>query len=126
MKHKSLEALNEEIVRCTRCPRLVAYREKIAIEKRRAYRDWDYWGKPIPTAWEKFTGKIARDVPYLVLPAGVGAGIGWLIARSLLGALGGAAGGVAAYILSPTVQEAFGRPQLFVQKTTGQPELLKE
>ena len=43
-----LEILNAEVVACTRCPRLVAYREKIAHEKRRAYRDWDYWGKPVP------------------------------------------------------------------------------
>src|SRR5213082_383432 len=43
-----LRILNEEIVSCTRCPRLVAYREKIAREKRRAYRDWEYWGKPVP------------------------------------------------------------------------------
>lgn len=40
--------LNEEVIACTRCPRLVAYREKIAREKRRAYMDWDYWGKPVP------------------------------------------------------------------------------
>ncbi|MBI1741160.1 MAG: uracil-DNA glycosylase [Acidobacteriales bacterium] len=43
-----LKILNAEVVACTRCPRLVAYREKIAKEKRRAYRDWDYWGKPVP------------------------------------------------------------------------------
>jgi uracil-DNA glycosylase family 4 len=43
-----LEILNAEVVACTRCPRLVAYREKIAQDKRRAYRDWDYWGKPVP------------------------------------------------------------------------------
>src|SRR3989441_10511344 len=43
-----LRILNEEIVSCTRCPRLVAYREKIAGEKRRAYHDWEYWGKPVP------------------------------------------------------------------------------
>src|SRR5213594_1477315 len=43
-----LRILNEEIVSCTRCPRLVAYREKIAREKRRAYHDWEYWGKPVP------------------------------------------------------------------------------
>ena len=43
-----LNILNAEIVACTRCPRLVVYREKIAHEKRRAYRDWDYWGKPVP------------------------------------------------------------------------------
>ena len=43
-----LEILNEEVIACTRCPRLVACREQIAREKRRAYRDWDYWGKPVP------------------------------------------------------------------------------
>ena len=43
-----LTILNREVVACTRCPRLVAYREQVAHEKRRAYRDWDYWGKPVP------------------------------------------------------------------------------
>jgi len=43
-----LTVLNHDVVSCTRCPRLVAYREQIAREKRRAYRDWDYWGKPVP------------------------------------------------------------------------------
>jgi uracil-DNA glycosylase len=43
-----LQILNHEIVTCTRCPRLVEYREKVAREKRRAYRDWEYWGKPVP------------------------------------------------------------------------------
>ena len=43
-----LTILNKEIIACKRCPRLVAYREKIAAEKRRAYRDHDYWGKPVP------------------------------------------------------------------------------
>lgn len=40
--------LNQEVVVCARCPRLVAYREKIAREKRRAYMNWEYWGKPVP------------------------------------------------------------------------------
>jgi uracil-DNA glycosylase len=40
--------LNREVVSCKRCPRLVEYRERIAREKRRAYRDHDYWGKPVP------------------------------------------------------------------------------
>ncbi len=44
----SLEALNQEIVACRRCPRLVEWRERIASQKRRAYREWDYWGKPVP------------------------------------------------------------------------------
>ncbi len=43
-----LKILNAEVVACTRCPRLVDYRESIAQTKRRAYRDWDYWGKPVP------------------------------------------------------------------------------
>jgi uracil-DNA glycosylase len=43
-----LTILNREVVACTRCPRLVAYREQVAREKRRAYRDWEYWGKPVP------------------------------------------------------------------------------
>ncbi len=43
-----LTVLNSEVVACTKCPRLVAYREQIAREKRRAYRDWEYWGRPVP------------------------------------------------------------------------------
>ncbi len=43
-----LTILNKEVIACRRCPRLVAYREKIAAEKRRAYRDHEYWGKPVP------------------------------------------------------------------------------
>ena len=43
-----LVQLNREIVACTKCPRLVTYRELIAREKRRAYRDCEYWGKPVP------------------------------------------------------------------------------
>jgi uracil-DNA glycosylase len=43
-----LIVLNREVISCTRCPRLVAYREQIAREKRRAYRDHEYWGKPVP------------------------------------------------------------------------------
>ena len=40
--------LNREVVACRRCPRLVIYRELVAREKRRAYRDCEYWGKPVP------------------------------------------------------------------------------
>jgi len=42
-----LIALNDEIVCCARCPRLVAYRQKIGREKRRAYIEWEYWAKPV-------------------------------------------------------------------------------
>jgi uracil-DNA glycosylase family 4 len=43
-----LNELNEEIVGCTRCPRLVKHCQTVAREKRRAYREWEYWGKPVP------------------------------------------------------------------------------
>jgi len=36
------------VIACTRCPRLVTYREQVAREKRRAYKDSEYWGKPVP------------------------------------------------------------------------------
>ena len=43
-----LAALEREVVECRRCPRLVAWREQAAAEKRAAFRDWDYWGRPVP------------------------------------------------------------------------------
>jgi uracil-DNA glycosylase len=44
----SLKLINAEIIECRKCPRLVRYREEIARTKRRAYRDHDYWGRPVP------------------------------------------------------------------------------
>ena len=44
----SLEVLNDEIVSCTRCPRLVAYREEVGRVRRRAYREEQYWSRPVP------------------------------------------------------------------------------
>ncbi len=44
----SIETLNETIVSCRKCERLVAWREAIAARKTRAYQSWDYWGKPVP------------------------------------------------------------------------------
>ena len=43
-----LEQLRERVIACTRCPRLVEYRERVARERRRMYRDWEYWGRPVP------------------------------------------------------------------------------
>ena len=45
---KTLDVLNDRITHCVRCPRLVAHREQIAHTKRRQYRDWTYWGRPVP------------------------------------------------------------------------------
>jgi uracil-DNA glycosylase len=40
---------NQDLIRCTRCTRLRKYCEEIATSKRRAYRDWVYWAKPVPS-----------------------------------------------------------------------------
>lgn len=44
----ALQLLHQEQLTCTRCPRLREHCETIAREKRRAYLDWEYWGKPVP------------------------------------------------------------------------------
>src|SRR5437870_2778980 len=43
-----LETLQRRVIACELCPRLRRYCQKVALEKRRAYRDWVYWGKPVP------------------------------------------------------------------------------
>lgn len=45
----SLERLNQEVVGCRACPRLVGWRERVAREKRAAFRDETYWGRPVPS-----------------------------------------------------------------------------
>jgi len=44
-----LAILQEQIVACRLCPRLRSYTAEIARVKRRAYREWEYWGKPVPS-----------------------------------------------------------------------------
>ena len=44
----ALQTISDEVCACRKCPRLVKYREKVAQEKRRAYREWTYWGRPVP------------------------------------------------------------------------------
>jgi uracil-DNA glycosylase len=43
-----LDRLAAEVAECRRCPRLVAWREQVAREKRAAFRDQEYWGRPVP------------------------------------------------------------------------------
>ena len=45
----SLSSLNEKIIRCQLCPRLVEWRKQIAGEKVARFSEWDYWGKPVPS-----------------------------------------------------------------------------
>jgi uracil-DNA glycosylase len=46
---RTLKILNHDIVSCRACPRLVSWREEVAETKRRAYRDQQYWGRPVPS-----------------------------------------------------------------------------
>lgn len=64
-----LEALAARIVECRRCPRLVEWREKVARERRAAYRDQEYWGRPVPG----FGDPAARILVLGLAPAAHGA-----------------------------------------------------
>ena len=48
MPKSALQILADEVVACTACPRLTAHCRNMAEVKRRAYREWEYWGKPVP------------------------------------------------------------------------------
>lgn len=52
--YRHLEMLNEKITNCTKCPRLVEHCRNVAVKKRKAYRDSDYWGKPVPSFGDPF------------------------------------------------------------------------
>jgi uracil-DNA glycosylase family 4 len=45
---RTLKLLNETIADCTNCSRLVTYRQTVARTKRRQFKDWTYWGRPVP------------------------------------------------------------------------------
>ena len=65
----SLKALAREIGECRGCPRLVEWREQVAVAKRAAYHDWDYWGRGVPG----FGDPKARIVVVGLAPAAHGA-----------------------------------------------------
>lgn len=44
---ETLRELEDVVTGCIRCPRLIAYCRKIAVEKKKEFREWDYWGKPV-------------------------------------------------------------------------------
>ena len=69
MPNEDLKILEGEITKCRQCSRLVAYRENVARTKRRAYRDWTYWGRPVPA----FGDPNARLVIIGLAPAAHGA-----------------------------------------------------
>ncbi len=68
MRFRSFDQLNRHIVKCRLCPRLVAWREQVACEKRAAFRDEEYWGRPVPG----FGDAAARAVVVGLAPAAHG------------------------------------------------------
>ncbi len=64
-----LTALADEISHCRRCPRLVAWREEVARERRAAFADQEYWGRPLPG----FGDPLARGLVLGLAPAAHGA-----------------------------------------------------
>ena len=46
---KELNELQETVIRCRKCPRLVIHRQEMAKQRPRRYRDWNYWAKPLPS-----------------------------------------------------------------------------
>ena len=65
----SFDELAADVISCRACPRLVAWREEVAETKRAAYRDWTYWGRPVPG----FGDPEARIVVVGLAPAAHGA-----------------------------------------------------
>lgn len=69
MTERRLRILEQEVTACRRCPRLVEWREKVAREKRAAFRDEEYWGRPVPA----FGDPDARILVVGLAPAAHGA-----------------------------------------------------
>jgi uracil-DNA glycosylase len=68
-RERSLAGLAREISSCRRCPRLVAWREQVARERRASFAEDDYWGRPLPG----FGDPSARLLVYGLAPAAHGA-----------------------------------------------------
>ncbi len=56
MQTTQWEVLEKQIIACRRCPRLVEWRERVASERKKAYRDVEYWGRPVPGFGDRNAG----------------------------------------------------------------------
>ncbi|MHB8329764.1 MAG: uracil-DNA glycosylase [Acidimicrobiales bacterium] len=68
LHRRALQEITDEITQCRRCPRLVAWREQVARERRAAFADQEYWGRPVPG----FGDPAARVVVVGLAPAAHG------------------------------------------------------
>jgi len=64
-----LRVIQDEVTACRRCARLVEWRERVGVEKRRSFRDWEYWARPVPA----FGDPAARLLILGLAPAAHGA-----------------------------------------------------
>lgn len=69
MTAKAWDRLNRQIIACERCPRLRQYCQEVAATKRKAFLDWDYWGRPVPN----FGDPLAKILIVGLAPAAHGA-----------------------------------------------------
>ena len=69
---KNLDELNARIVTCDRCSRLREHCTQIASVRRRAYADWEYWGRPVPSFGDPRARVLIRTIG--ALPGGNGDG----------------------------------------------------
>jgi uracil-DNA glycosylase family 4 len=53
-----LAVVSADITGCRACPRLVAWREEVAVTRRAAYAEWDYWGRPVPGFGDRDAGVV--------------------------------------------------------------------
>ena len=98
MSARRLSELNRRIVACTRCPRLREHCVKTAREKRASFRDWDYWGKPVPNfgavsarpASGDKSGEGSGGITGGIAGGGGRSGGGWLLVVGLAPAAHGA------------------------------------
>ena len=58
VRFKDWVTLEEAVISCRLCSRLVAWREQVARQRRRAFMDWQYWGKPVPGFGDREAGLV--------------------------------------------------------------------
>jgi len=69
IRRDTWDALEHDVVTCRACSRLVAWREEVAATKRRAFRNWTYWGMPVPGSCLPGIAPARHSTPPCTAPA---------------------------------------------------------